>query len=178
MRPPPGTDRRRLGVRSLSGDPRTRFVTEESVYGTILVNGMIIVSGTYGATSWETFLTVLGTVLVFWVAHVYAGTVAGHGVIEGDETTLRTALRRSFRRSLGFLTSALIPSLILLFGALRIIPDVIAIWAALWLGVVILGALGYSAFALRGSSIPIRILGCLGTAALGLAMIFLKALIH
>ena len=165
-------------VRVLPRDPRTRFVTEESVYGTILVNGMIIVSGTYGATSWETFITVLGTVLVFWIAHVYAGTVAGHGVIEGDETTLRTALRRSLRRSLGFLTSALIPCLILLIGALRVIPDVLAIWTALWLGVIILGVLGYRAFAVRGSSMAIRILGCLGTATLGLAMIFLKALIH
>jgi hypothetical protein len=159
-------------------DPRTTFVTEESVYGALLVSGMIVVSGTYGASSWRTFLSVLGTVFVFWVAHVYAGTVAGHGVIEGDETTLGTAFRRSLRRSMGFLTAALIPSVLLLIGALRVIPDVIAIWLALWVGVVILGALGYSAFALRGSSWTVRILGTLGTAALGIAMILLKAVIH
>ena len=159
-------------------DPRTSFVTEESVYGTLLVSGMIVVSGTYGASSWATFVSVLGTVIVFWVAHVYAGTVAGHGVTEGAEVTLKTAFRRSLRRSMGFLTSALIPSFLLLIGALRVIPDVIAIWLALWVGVVILGALGYRAFALRGSEWPVRILGSLGTAALGIAMILLKALIH
>jgi hypothetical protein len=164
--------------RSVVRDPRTSFVTEESVYGILLVSGMIVVSGTYGASSWETFVSVLGTVIVFWVAHVYAGTVAGHGVVEGDETTLGMAFRRSLRRSMGFLTSALIPSLLLLIGALRVIPDVVAIWVALWLGVVILGALGYSAFALRGSSWTVRILGSLGTGALGIAMILLKALVH
>uniref|UniRef100_UPI0015E2E0D5 hypothetical protein n=1 Tax=Arthrobacter sp. Y81 TaxID=2058897 RepID=UPI0015E2E0D5 len=159
-------------------DPRTSFVTEESVYGTLLVSGMIVVSGGYGASAWQTFLSVLGTVIVFWVAHVYAGTVASHGVREGDETTLGQAFRHSLRRSVGFLTSALLPSAVLLFGALRVIPDALTIWAALWLGVVILGALGYSAFALRGSSWPTRILGCLGTAALGVAMFLLNAIIH
>lgn len=159
-------------------DPRTSFVTEESVYGTLLVSGMIVVSGGYGASSWQTFLSVLGTVIVFWVAHVYAGTVASHGVVEGDETSLGDALHLSLRRSVGFLTSALMPSAVLLIGALRIIPDSVALWVALWLGVVILGALGYSAFALRGSSWTVRILGSLGTAALGVAMILLKALIH
>lgn len=157
---------------------RTGIITEESVYGTILVSGLIVASGTQQASAWATFSTIAATVVIFWGAHVYAGTVAGHGVAKGDETTLGTALRRSLRRSLGFLISAVPPSIVLLFGALRIVPDQAALWIALWLGVVILGVLGYSAFALRRSSWPIRILGCLGTAAFGVVMIVLKALIH
>jgi hypothetical protein len=61
---------------------------------------------------------------------------------------------------------------------LQVVPDNAAVWTALWLGVFILGALGYSAFALRGSAWPIRVLGCVGTAALGVAMILLKVGIH
>ncbi|MFF1573631.1 hypothetical protein ACFVWR_12835 [Leifsonia sp. NPDC058292] len=159
-------------------EPRETLITAESVYGTILVSGIIVVSGADDASSWATFVTVLGTVIVFWCAHVYAGTVAGHGVVQGDTTTLGTALRRSLRRSLGFLTSALLPSVVLLAGALHAIPDDVAIYTALWLGVVILGVIGYSAFTIRGSSWPVRILGCLGTAAFGVAMILLKAVIH
>ena len=159
-------------------NPRAALITEESVYGTILVSGLIVASGAYHSSSWATFVTVVVTVVVFWGAHVYAGTVAGHGVVEGDETTLGIAFRRSLRRSVGFLISAVPPSIILLLGALRVVPDEVALWVALWLGVVILGVLGYSAFALRGSSWPIRILGCLGTAAFGVAMIVLKAFIH
>ncbi|MGG7463330.1 MULTISPECIES: hypothetical protein [unclassified Plantibacter] len=154
------------------------LITEESVYGTILVSGMIVVSGTYEATSWQTFLSVIGTVVVFWAAHVYAGTVAGHSIDPGDRTTLTVAFRRSFRRSLGFLLSALPPAAVLLLGARRIVPDAAAIWVALWLGVVILGVIGYSAFTIRGSSWPVRIVGALGTAAFGAAMIVLKAVIH
>jgi hypothetical protein len=156
----------------------TGFVTEESVYGIILVNGMIVVSGGYSATSWETFLSVIGTVVVFWLAHVYAGTVARHGVFDGDAITLGAAFRKSLRRSFGLLISAFLPSVVLLLGAFQAVPDAVAIWTALWLGVVILAVLGYRAFALRGSSWAIRILGCLGTAAFGVAMILLKALVH
>lgn len=157
---------------------RTGFITEESVYGVVLVSGMVVVAGGYGATSWQTFLSVIGTVLVFWAAHVYAGTVAGHGVVEGDETSLSTALRRSVRRSLGFLLSALLPCSVLLLGALRVVPDSWAMWTALWLGVIVLAVLGFSAFTVRGSSWPVRIAGALGTAAFGFVMILLKAVIH
>ena len=148
------------------------------MYGTVLVSGMIVVAGSYGATSWQVFLSVFGTVIVFWAAHVYAGTIAGHGAFEGDDSSLWTAFRRALRRSVGFLTSALPPSVVLLFGATKAIDDKTAIWVALWLGVVILAVLGFIVFTLRGDSWPMRILGSLGTAVFGVAMILLKALIH
>lgn len=157
---------------------RVDYITEESVYGTVLVSGMIVVAGSYGATSWQVFLSVFGTVIVFWAAHVYAGTIAGHGVDEGGNGSLALALRRALRRSVGFLTSALPPSIVLLLGALNAVDDKVAIWVALWLGVLILAVLGFIVFSLRGDSWPIRILGSLGTALFGVAMILLKAFIH
>jgi hypothetical protein len=153
------------------------LVTEESIYGTVLVGGMIVASGPLQATSWETFLSVVGTVIVFWAAHMYAGAIARSGR-SADGTSLGGAIRTSFRNSLGFLTSALLPCLILLLGATRVVPDTLAIWTALWLGVVILGVIGFRIFARRSENWSVRILGCLGTAAFGLAMIVLKAVIH
>ena len=157
---------------------RTTFATEESVYGVILVSGMIVVAGGHGESSWSVFWTVIVTVVVFWAAHVYAGTVARHGLDHERMIGLREAFRISFRRSLGLLASALIPSFILLLGATRAIPDQYAIWAALWAGVAVLAVLGWIAFSRRGSSWPIRIAGALGTASFGIAMIVLKAFIH
>lgn len=157
---------------------RTTFVTEESVYGVILVSGMIVVAGGPGSNAFEVFWKVLGTVIVFWAAHVYAGTVARHGLDDERIMGLREAYRASFRRSLGLLASAMIPSLILLLGATRAIPDAYAIWTALWAGVVVLAVLGWIAFARRGSPWPIRLAGSLGTAAFGVAMIVMKAFIH
>ena len=157
---------------------RTAFVTEESVYGVILVSGMIVVSGGHGATAWQVFWTVVGTVLVFWAAHVYAGTVAHHGLDHHRVVGLGEAFRTALRRSLGLLASALVPSVILLLGATRAIPDAYAIWTALWAGVVVLAVLGWIAFARRGASWLMRLAGSLGTAAFGIAMIVMKALIH
>lgn len=157
---------------------RTAFITEESVYGVLLVSGMIVVAGSHGSSSWQVFWTVVVTVLVFWAAHVYAGTVARHGLAREQVMGLREAFAESLRRSLGLLLSALIPSAILLLGALEVVPDLFTIWIALWAGVVVLAVLGFVAYRRRGAPLHLQLLGAAGTAAFGLVMILLKAIIH
>lgn len=157
---------------------RASFVTEESVYGVILVSGMIVVAGGHGDSSWTTFWTVVTTVVVFWAAHLYAGTVAAHGMDDHRMVGLGEAFRRAFRRSLGMLVAALIPSFILLLGATRAVPDSVALWSALWVCVAVLAVLGFVAFRRRGASLVMQFAGALGTAAFGVAMIILKAFVH
>lgn len=71
-----------------------QLATEEGVYGVILVAGMIVVSGSHELDAWSVFITVVSTVLVFWAAHVYAGTVAHHRIVDGhDRAESRAALR-------------------------------------------------------------------------------------
>jgi hypothetical protein len=139
---------------------------------------MIVASGSHGGSAILVFWAVIGTVIVFWAAHVYANTIAGRGVLSTERPSIGTSFGRSLRRSNGFLTSAVLPCFVLLLGALNAINDTVAIWTALWLGVAILAVLGFVVFGLRGDSWPMRILGSLGTAAFGFAMIILKALVH
>lgn len=159
---------------------RPGFGTEAAVYGTILVSGLIALASYAGETSIHVLIKVGVTVVVFWGAHVYAGTVARMGERAGPEARaqLGQAFRGSLRHSLGMLTSAGLPALILVFGTTRIIPDEIANDIALWSGVVILAFLGYVAFLRRGSSHLVRIAGALATASFGLAFVVMKALIH
>lgn len=157
---------------------RASFATEQAVYGVLLVSGMIVVTGRYGSTSWQVLLTVVVTVLVFWSAHVYAGTVARHGSSDDHPVPLRESLRLAVQDSWGLLLSALVPCAILLLGTLRVVPDAAAMWAALWAGIVILGVLGYLAFRRRGSAWWVRVLGAITTAAFGLVLAGLKAFIH
>lgn len=159
---------------------RPGFGTEAAVYGTILVSGLIAVASTNDETSAAVLIKIGVTVIVFWGAHVYAGTVARLGERDDLESRvhLGTAFRASLRQSLGLLSSAAVPALILLAGTTRIIPDEIANDVALWSGVVILAFLGYVAFLRRGSSPLIRIAGAVGTASFGLAFVVLKALVH
>ena len=157
---------------------RASFATEQSVYGVILVSGMIVVSATHDATSWEVFWTVVVTVIVFWMAHVYAGTVAHHGLDHGRVLGIRESFREALMHSWGLLASALIPCFILLLGATEAVPDYLAIWLALWAGVLVLAILGYIAFARRGAAWPVRVLGGLTTAAFGLVLMLMKAIVH
>ena len=157
---------------------RRHFATDEGVYGVILVAGMIVASGGGVATAWTVFLSVVGTVIIFWAAHVYAGTVAHHGFEDGRIIGIRESLQGALRRSWGLLVSALIPSTILLLGVAHIVPDPAAVWLSLWVCVAVLAVLGYIAFARRRARWYIRLLGAAATAGFGILMILLKAAIH
>lgn len=154
----------------------TSFVTEQSVYGVILVAGMIVVAGAADTTSFTVFVIVVVTVLVFWGAHVYAGTVAAHG-FGRDPRPLRDAFRHAVRQSRGLLVSALIPCAILLVGTTRVVDDQVAIWAAMLSGIVILAVIGWVAFRRRGASIARSLAGSATTAAFGVVMAVLKVLV-
>lgn len=154
------------------------FATDEGVYGVILVAGMIVASASHGAVALQVFGQVVGTVIVFWAAHVYAGTVAHHGFEDGRVIGIRESLRLALRRSWGLLISALIPSSILLLGVAQAVPDDAAAWLALWTCVAVLAVLGYVAFARRRAVWYIRLLGSLATAGFGILMILLKSGIH
>lgn len=156
---------------------RTTFATEESVYGVLLVAGLIVASGATHSTSWQLFWTIVVTVAVFWMAHVYAGTVARHGLDHDRVLDLGESFRAALKRSWGLLASAFVPLAILLLGAAEVVPDAVAIWSALWAGIAVLAALGYLAFLRRGASLPVRLLGAVVTAGFGLLMMLLKAIV-
>lgn len=157
---------------------RASFATEAAVYGVILVAGLEVVAAVGGKTSWEVFTIVIVTVVVFWAAHVYAGTLAHLGLAHDRVVGIGEAFRISLKHSAGLLASALVPSLILLLGTTDVIDDDAAIWLSLWAGVVVLEVLGWIAFSRRGAAWPMRLLGAFATGAFGFVMIVAKAFIH
>lgn len=156
---------------------RSGLVSEEGVYGVILVSGIIVATNVASDSSWHVFTVVISTVIVFWAAHVYAGTVAQHGD-EDDGGSLRTAFQRSLGRSHGLLIASIPASIVLLLGALRAIDDNTTIWLALWINVGVLAVLGFVAFTRRGAGWFGRLGGALLTATFGIIVILLKAFIH
>ena len=75
------------------------WVTEQSVYGVILVGGLILVAAEYGDASWKSFWAVASTVAVFWAAHLFAGVVAHPRVLRGETGGLSHAIRESVRHA-------------------------------------------------------------------------------
>lgn len=174
-----------------------RFVTPEAVYGLVLYAAIVAaVSDEADEPSADDptlvindatiqlndsvaiLIWVILSTVVFWGAHVFAHAVAGHGVRNGRETSLGEATRLAFHHSAGMLYAPVLPSMALLLGAFGVVSDEWAIAAALWISTLLLGMLGYLAFAARRAKVYVRILGGFGTAVLGLVIIVLNAVMH
>jgi hypothetical protein len=153
------------------------LMSEEAVYGLILVSGMIVVSYTLTGTSLSALITVVGTVIVFFAAHVYAGTLARLAATDG-----RAGLSESFgaavRHSLGMLLVSLAPIAVLLLGVTRAVDDDVAVWSALAVDTIALAILGWLAVAKWTKNFWLRAASALTTAAFGGVIILLKAFIH
>ena len=153
------------------------LMSEEAVYGLILVSGMIVVSYNLTGTSLSALVTVVVTVLVFFAAHVYAGTLARLAVTEG-KAGLRQSLAAAARHSLGMLVISLAPIAVLQLGVTRVVDDDVAVWTALIVDTVALGLLGWLAVRKWTRHFWLRLASALTTAAFGLVIVVLKAFIH
>jgi hypothetical protein len=146
------------------------------IYGTILVLAVIVA----GAKAFEHEAghiagLVAVTVVVFWLAHVYADALA-HAVAYDQHLSLAD-LRRIAHREASMLEAAVPPLVALLLGAVGVVSTMLAVWVAFGLGLVVLCAQGIT-FA------RVEHMGRLGTLAvvaanlgLGVALVGLKLLV-
>lgn len=146
------------------------------IYGTILVLAVIVA----GAKAFEHEAghiagLVAVTVVVFWLAHVYADALA-HAVAY-DQHLSFADLRHIAHREASMLEAAVPPLVALLLGVFGILSTKLAVWVAFGLGLVVLCAQGIT-FA------RVERMGRLGTLAvvaanlgLGVALVGLKLLV-
>ena len=76
------------------------------------------------------------------------------------------------------LLASIAPLIVLLLGTTRVIADDTALWCALIVNTVVLGALGWTAVARWSTHWWARLVSALLTAAFGGILIVLKAVIH
>ncbi|MGB4779545.1 MAG: hypothetical protein WBP48_14410 [Microbacterium sp.] len=122
------------------------------------------------------------TVVVFFAAHVYAGTIARLARAAGDPDVERPSVRASVAASVhhseGLLVISLIPLAVLLLGVTHIVDDDIAIWSALLLDTALLALLGWVAAARWTTRFWPRVGSAAMTALFGIVIVVLKSLIH
>jgi hypothetical protein len=153
------------------------YRTEYAIYGTVLVSAVIAV-GWEDETDLDVLLFVLGSVGVFWLAHVYAVVLARADDTEPLFRAIGVAARGAIRRTAGLLAAMVLPALFLLLAVVGWVDEYVAYYAALWVGVAVLAVLGYLASARRSSPWYLRVVSSLLTASLGLLIIWLSALVH
>jgi len=126
---------RRLGSAAL-GERLSGFV-----YGTLVAMALVIAGAkAYPDSPGRITAFVVLTAVVLWLAHVYAHGV-GHSVSEGKRMSL-AELGHIARREGAIVEAALPPIVPLLLAAVGLISTQAAIWAALALGLVVLGVQG------------------------------------
>lgn len=162
--------------------PRPRYpadiFSESAIYGLIMVSALIVVTRRYEITSAEVFVKVLGTVVVFWLAHLFASALARLSTSPEGGPAFRESFRHAMKHSAGLLLAAVVPLGIMLLGVVNLIHDDIAVWTALWADVLLLGLLGYLASRGWTRNRAYRLLAAVVTTSLGLAIVLLKVLMH
>ncbi len=150
-----------------------RFRSPAAIYGLIVFAAFITIESDKAHDAWDMLDTAVWTLLVFFIAHVFAHTLTGHG-----EHGLGASTRHAIVHASGMLYAAIPASIVLIICGLQGIAAEDAYEASMWITVIVLGVLGYVAYWRRGAHPFIRLLGAVGTAILGASIVLLEYLIH
>lgn len=151
----------------------TRFRTPAAIYGLIVFAAFVTISSDHAEDAWDILDTAAWTLVVFYIAHVFAHTLTDHG-----ERGLGAAVRHAMRHAVGMLYAAIPAAIVLVVcGVQGVSPDD-AYEATVWTTTIVLAILGYIAYWRRGAHPVVRLLGAAGTAALGMLIVLLEYAVH
>lgn len=150
-----------------------RFRSPAAIYGLIVFAAFITISSDHAADAWDILDTSAWTLVVFFLAHVFAHTLTDHG-----ERGFLQASLHAVQHAAGMLYAAIPATAVLVVCGIRgtSVPDTYA--ATVWATTLVLAVLGYVAYWRRGAHLLVRILGAIGTAALGLFIVLLEYVVH
>ena len=152
---------------------RQRFATPAAVYGLILYTVLLAVASDDNPSVGEVLFISVTSLLVFFLAHVFAHTLGDHG-----ELGLRRATVQAIHHSSGMLYASIPPTIVLIVAGLLGQDSDSATDSASVAAIVVLGVLGYFAYAKRTDSVATRLVGAFGTALLGALIMLLDYAVH
>jgi hypothetical protein len=115
------------------------------------------------------------TLIVFWLAHVYADLIA-HTLDEGKREL--KAVPAAMARELSMVAAPALSIVFLLLGTLGVLDEGVAVGLALWNGVAQLVGWGIAVERRLGRSWPAALLGGVVNGALGLVIVVLEVGLH
>lgn len=171
---PPERPRRRHRLLGAVRLHREGQIDEEELTSAILgtVVGLSAMVAAAHGTLGQVEVTVLVTVAVYWAADCYARLLAARGT--GKQVKVGTVLRREWP-----MVEAAYTPLVVLFLVVLITRNLqIGVFAALGVGTLVLGGLGFFAARRAGGSRADALRWSLVSAGLGIVVIILKILLH
>jgi hypothetical protein len=162
-----GTPWRRLAI--VAANPRG------AIYGTIVASAIIAATAAGGKSPDLILTATVATLLVFWLAHVYAHFLDHQ--VRHDRTRWKV-LTSIMGQELSMVAAPALSILFLLLGAVGLLNEPLAVQFALWTGVVQLFGWGIEVGRRRGQPWPSALLAGLINGAFGLVIIGLEVLLH
>ncbi|HEX2498137.1 MAG TPA: hypothetical protein VHO00_05005 [Actinomycetes bacterium] len=151
----------------------TRPDDAAAIYGTIVTTAVI---GAAGSKSAQTVLELaVGTLLVFWLAHVYAMALAHH--LQGVRLNW-SAISHAMLEERPMLEAPVPSLLVLLLGAIGLLEDRPAVVVALLVGVAQLVGWGIAYARSQDWGWPMALAAGLVNGMFGLAVVILEVLLH
>ncbi len=148
---------------------------EGAITGTVVCAAAIAYSAGHVDTIGQLCLTILGTVVVYWLAHLHAVTI---GASLNDRHHPLAALRHGLLHTLPILGASIVPLVILLVGTLFGADVRDAAWVALLSTIALLAIYSYIAGARGGLDTGGRIASAAVGAGLGVLVALLKVALH
>ena len=146
-----------------------------TVYGTVVVMGAITAGSHDAPEPWSLAAVVGATVIVLWLAHVYAHGL-GEAIGRGRRLD-RAELVSVARRELAIPLAAVAPIAALILGGLGVFKDATAVWLALAIGLATLAVQGVRYAGLEGLGGRGTVTSVALNLTLGLVIVALKALV-
>ncbi len=148
---------------------------EGAITGTVVCAAAIAAAGGHIDSTGQLSLAILGTVAVYWIAHLHAVTI-------GSSLTHRhhplAALRHALFETLPIAGASVVPLGVLLLCRLAGVDLHTAAWAALWSTIGLLTLYSYVAGARGGLNTKGCVASALAGAGVGLLVVLLKASLH
>ena len=172
---PPEQPHRRHRLLAAIGLKRGGRIDEEelssAILGTVVGLSTMVAAGAHG-TLGQVELTVLVTVAIYWAADCYARLLAARSA--GRRAKVGSVLRREWP----MVEAAYTPLVVLLVVVLVTGNLRVGIFAALGVGTMVLGGLGFFAARRAGGSRSDAVRWSLASASLGIVVILLKLVLH
>jgi hypothetical protein len=158
------------------GLERARSRTGAYVYGDILVLAAVVGADHASILHWSALVTVVATTVTTFLAHILAHSIAQQLGRTGEEARLH--LRDELRDSVPILSAGIVPAIMMLLGALRVVAPV---WAEVVAAVVVISRLALMGVVVEGMTGRKSTLGLVRAgfvlAALSVVIVAIKVLL-
>ena len=160
----------------------TRAIGPEAI--ALAVHGLVLFVAVVGATyvadypAWKMSLLSGGSIVLFYVAHLYAAVLAHQHTVDASVWTELRTIGGEARRMLPLLQACIAPALPLLAATVGLLPLPIAYAASLTIAIASLAAVGFFALHSRQASLRRCLVSAAAAAGFGAAIIAAETFLH